>query len=223
MAGFLSIFAASPFKPIQKHMGVVQQCAQGLLPFINSTLQENWEEASENRNKISYLEGKADDLKSDIILNLPVTMFMPVSRQDLIELITAQDRIANKAKDIAGLILGRQMKIPQPIARSFLDYIECSIESAEQTYKIISELDELLTAGFKGHEVKIVKNMISDLDRIEKTNDRLQVEIRAQLFELEKDLSPIDAIFLYKIIDWVGDLADRAQATGQKLFLLLSK
>lgn len=223
MSGFLSIFASSPFKPIQDHMGVVKESVQALLPFMDSVFSGNWEKAIEDRNKISFLEGKADDLKAEIILHLPKTIFLPVSRQDLIELITAQDRIANKSKDIAGIILGRNMVFPEQIARKYLDFVECSIEAAEQTFKVINELDELLASGFRGHEVEVVKRMIDDLDRVEKNSDRLQIEIRSELFDLEKDLSPIDVMFLYKIIDWTGDLADRAQHTGHKLLLLLAQ
>ena len=32
---------------------------------------------------------------------------------------------------------------------------------------------------------------------------RLQVEMRRGLFALEKDLPPVDVMFLYQIIDWV--------------------
>lgn len=223
MTGFLSIFAQSPFKPIQEHMSLVQDCVQELLPFIDSSHKNNWEEALENRNKISFIEGKADDLKYKIILQLPKSIFLPVSRHDLIDLVDAQDRIANKAKDFAGTMLGRKINIPDTLFPRFKEYTQSAIEATEQTYKVISELDELLAAGFSGHEVKVVKNMIADLDRIEKNNDRLQVDIRTDLFSLEEQLPPIDVIFLYKLIDLIGDLADRAQQTGHKLLLLLAK
>ena len=38
---------------------------------------------------------------------------MPVSRQDLLEVLLRQDKIANMSKDIAGTIVGRQMKLPE--------------------------------------------------------------------------------------------------------------
>ena len=38
---------------------------------------------------------------------------MPVERTDLLELLTQQDKIANKAKDISGRVIGRQLLIPQ--------------------------------------------------------------------------------------------------------------
>ena len=54
-------------------------------------------------------------------------------------------------------------------------------------------------------------------------NDEQQIQIRSQLFKLESELPPVDVIFLYKIIEWIGDLADRAQKVGGRLQLLLAR
>jgi uncharacterized protein len=47
--------------------------------------------------------------------------------------------------------------------------------------------------------------------------------LRAELFELEPGLPPVDVIFMYKIIEWIGDLADVAKRVGHRLELLLAK
>ena len=54
-------------------------------------------------------------MKRDIRLHLPKSIFLQVSRSDILELLAAQDRVANKAKDIAGLTLGRKMVFPEKI------------------------------------------------------------------------------------------------------------
>ncbi len=41
-------------------------------------------------------------------------------RTDLLDLISVQDKVANKAKDISGLMLGRQMTIPAVLAEVML-------------------------------------------------------------------------------------------------------
>ena len=43
------------------------------------------------------------------------------------------------------------------------------------------------------------------------------------LFEIEKELNPIDVMFLYRIIEWLGDLADNAQRVGHQMGILLAK
>ncbi len=66
-------------------------------------------------------------------------------------------------------------------------------------------------------------SIIKTLDEIEGDSDRMQVEIRARLFAVEKDLPPVEVIFLYRIIDWIGDLGDLAQRVGSRLELMLAK
>jgi predicted phosphate transport protein (TIGR00153 family) len=65
--------------------------------------------------------------------------------------------------------------------------------------------------------------LIEELDVIEQDTDSLQIEVRRSLFKLEKDLPPVDVMFLYQIIDWIGDVADRAQRVGNRLEQLLAR
>ena len=77
--------------------------------------------------------------------------------------------------------------------------------------------------GFAGREATLVENMVEELEVIERDTDRLQVEVRRTLFKLEKDLPPVDVMFLYQIIEWIGDVADRAERVGNRLEQLLAR
>ena len=41
-----------------------------------------------------------------------------------------------------------------------------------------------------------------------------------KLFDIEKDLPPIDVMFLYDVINKIGELADRAEQVGHRLTLI---
>ncbi|MHC9035021.1 DUF47 family protein, partial [Cobetia marina] len=58
---------------------------------------------------------------------------------------------------------------------------------------------------------------------LEKQSDEQQIAIRQTLFSLEAALPPVDVIFLYKIIDWVGDVADQAEKVGTRLQILMAR
>lgn len=147
---------------------------------------------------------------------------MPVPREDLLELLLVQDRIANRTKDVSGLVIGRRMQIPAPIADEFLVFVQRNIDAAKQARKSVRELDELFTTGFRGAEAELVESMVEDLDRIETETDALQAGLRASVFTIEKDLAPIDAMFLYRVIELTGEIADMAERVGRRLELLLS-
>ena len=154
---------------------------------------------------------------------LPRGLFMPVERTDLLELVTQQDKIANKAKDIAGRVIGREMIIPKEIQEDFLAYVTRCVDATKQASKAINELEELLETGFKGREVTLVEKMLVELDAIEQDTDEMQIRIRRQLRKLESELNPVDVMFLYKIIEWVGELADIAERVGSRLELMLAR
>src|SRR5688572_10722395 len=110
MGSIFNMFGPSPIRPIEQHMRKVHQCAKQLYPFFISVLNQDWQTANEIKEQIITLEKEADVIKRDLRLHLPTGLFLPVSRTDLLELLSAQDRIANTAQDIAGLISNRQMK-----------------------------------------------------------------------------------------------------------------
>jgi predicted phosphate transport protein (TIGR00153 family) len=219
----MTLFGRSPIRPLQEHIDKVLACTKTLLPFLDAMIAEDWVKASELQHIMADLEQQADDIKREIHTNLPGGLFLPVPRTDLIDMVRSQDRIANRAKDIAGLMLGRKMKIPPALSEDLKYFVSRSVEAAAQAHKAIQELDELLETGFSGHEARIVESMITELDAIEQDTDNIQIEIRAKLFVLEKDLPPIEVMFLYNIIEWIGDLADRAQKVGAQLHMLLVK
>jgi len=222
--GYMSgIFGSSPVSPLQKHMSKVYACASELIPLFNAVINEDWEEVAKCQKLISGLEREADVLKKELRLNLPKGLFMPVSRQDLLEVLLMQDKIANRAKDIAGTIVGRHMTLPEVIHEDYIRFVTRCVTACKQARKAINEFDELVETGFSGHEIRIVAEMINKLDSIESDTDNLQAAIRRKIFAIENELPPIQVVFLYKIIEWTGDVADRAQAVGSRLQLMLAR
>jgi len=223
MANYLSgIFGSSPVAPLQQHMDIAYRCAKQLIPMFEAVIESDWAAVEECRQRIRDLESEADEMKQAIRSSLPKSLFMPVPREDLLELLLVQDRVANRAKDVSGLVVGRKMELPGPIAEPFIKFVRCSVAAAKQARKSVRELDELFETGFRGAEAKLVASMVAELDRLESESDLLQSELRARLFKLESELPPVNVMFLYKIIDLTGEVADYAERVGRRLELLLA-
>ena len=217
-----NVFGSSPVRPLEQHMDIAFRCAKKLRPFFEAVIAKDYERMGEVRSQIEALENEADNLKKNIRLNMPKSLFMPVPREDLLELLLVQDKIANRTRDVSGIIMGRKMVIPDPIAEKFMEFVNSNVDAAKQARKSVRELDELFTAGFKGAEVELISELIEELDAIETHTDEQQTQIRSALFEIEKTLDPIDAIFLYEVIQLTGEIADMAERVGRRLELLLS-
>jgi len=216
------LFGKSPIRPLQEHMEVSASAADELALFFKTVIKQDWAKAEAIYNNIRTIENNADQLKKDLRLHLPKSLFLPVARGDLLGLLTTQDKIANAAKDIAGLCLGRKMKLPEEMQSPLLEFVDTALANVHQALKAIEELDSLLESGFRGREVDLVEHMVDELNRLERMADDQEVGIRAKLFEREGELPPVDVMFLYRIIETIGDLADRAQKVGNRLLLLLA-
>jgi len=115
------------------------------------------------------------------------------------------------------------MQIPNCLSSMFMTFLQRCLDAAKLACKAINELDELLESGFRGSEVKIVEDMIVMLDEIEHDSDDKLAELRHSIFKMEKELPTIEIIFLYKLAQWIGDLADHAQTVGGRLQILIAR
>ncbi len=220
---FSKIFSQSPFTAMQEHMEIVDQCVQQLPLLFKAVLKEDHTRAKEVSKEIGKLENKADALKKKLRLHMPKSLFMPVARRDLLELLLVQDEAANQSKYIAGLIVGRRMVFPEQLTVLLPDYVKRCVDACKQAKKVINELDELVETGFAGKEVKVVASIIHELDSIETDTDKLQIKVRAALMKIEKNLPPIDVMFYYKVIEGIGEVADISERIGSRVELLLAK
>jgi predicted phosphate transport protein (TIGR00153 family) len=223
LANYISkIFGASPVAPLQDHMETCFKAARELVTLFEFVAEGAWDKVAVSRARIVALEQEADELKKQIRAQLPKSLFMPVPREDLLNLLWAQDQIANKARDVSGLVYGRRMEIPNVIQTDFLAYVSRNSDAAKKARKSIRELDELYETGFRGAEAVFVAELVEELDRIENDTDSMQAKIREGLFAIEKDLPPIDVMFLYRVIELTGEVGDMAERIGRRLELLLS-
>lgn len=223
MNSILGIFAKSPFKPLQEHIEKIDECAYSLIPFFNAAIAEDWEKADKYRDQIKHLEAESDDLKRKIRLRIPAKgLFMPVKRADILSLVTQQDKIANKAKDISGQVIGRQLTIPPEISEDFITYLKRCLDAVLMAKEAVQDLDDLLETGFQGREIAIVEKMINKIDAIEHDTDQQQKQLRRRLLEIEDHLKPVDVMYLYRVIELIGGIADEAERVGSRLELMLA-
>tara|TARA_B110000967_G_scaffold65312_1_gene67389 strand:+ start:1691 stop:2371 length:681 start_codon:yes stop_codon:yes gene_type:complete len=220
---FTSLFGKSPISPLQQHMKQVNSCLKEFGVFAKATQLEDWDKAETARTSIGNKEKKADELKKKLRMNLPSTFMMPFSRRDLLDVLLIQDSIANITKDLAGLMMTRHMVFPKEFAEDFINLAQLCIKTSGAALVAINELDELLETAFGSRERKIVDKMIKKINELEHETDEAQNEIRNKLFKLEAELPPVDVMFYYRAIEWLGETADAAQKVGSRFEVMLTK
>jgi len=219
MSLIANLFGHSPIRPMQEHMRAAVECARQILPLFEEMVAGDTAAVAVRHQEIDRLEHEADRIKNEIRSHLPKRMFLAVERRDMLEILDYQDSIADVAQDIAELADMRSMVVPKPLASAFLDLVRRVVTACEQAERVIDELDELVETGFRGREAARVDEMIEELSRMESDTDELEERVQRLLFGIEDELG-ISAIFWYKLIDYVGDMADYAERVGNRLRLL---
>src|SRR5690606_33432269 len=153
------LFGKSPFPAMQNHMRAVLECARDVIPLFEALEADDQEQMKLAHDRIFASESKADAIKNDMRLALPRSLFMPVDRRDLLELLDLQDSIADTAQDIAEMLLERDMKPPENMQQVLNLLVKSCVETCEQAGLILEEFDELLATGFRGREASRVEVM----------------------------------------------------------------
>jgi len=217
------LLRGSPFKPIQEHMKVVFSCVCLIPPLFDAVYREDDNLIADLAEQIKNLETKADKLKSTFRLNMPKSLFLPVDRKDLLNLIADQDKIADSAEDIGKIFIFRKMVVPENIKELLDELLEGTMEIAAAAREMIGQLDELLEVGFSGREIEKVSLMIAGVRRSEHNIDVIIHRTRKALFAVEKELDPVSAMFWYNIIDLIELISDQSENLADRLLLFLSK
>jgi predicted phosphate transport protein (TIGR00153 family) len=204
-------------------MRVVSECVAEVTPLFEALVKGDSEALVRIKERIFDLEQQADDVKNGLRSSLPRSLFMPVDRRDLLDVLNAQDNIADIAQDVAGLLVLRAMEVPPFMQDRLLPYVERNRDAVEKCVEVISELDELLEIGFRGKEVERVEGLIDELNRIEDDTDDMGMELVGELFAREDELKPLAVVYWVKLIDMIGDIADFAEDVGDRLRLLIAR
>ena len=218
-----NLFGKSPFKSLQEHMRVSLDCAQEVRSLFESLSSGDQEGVVTTKLRIFEKENEADKIKNELRTHLPKSMFMPVDRRDLLEVLKMQDSIADTAQDIAGLLVERPMQLPEPLKEPMLAFVSRCIDACQQAADTIEELDEVVETGFRGREMDKVEAMVDSLNQIEHDTDEMEQELANILYKHEDDMNPISVMMWYQIIEWIGDLADYAEKVGDRLRLLIAR
>ena len=88
------------------------------------------------------------ELKLALRMDLRKSIFMPVDRSDLLELLTSQDLVADESEIIANLVTGRKIRLPEKSRAAFDAFLAGVVSTVDLARNAVMELDEVFEVGF---------------------------------------------------------------------------
>lgn len=223
MFTILNLFGRSPFAPLQIHMEKVGFCVRLLKSLFKAIEEKNFQEAEILAQKISEYEHAADLAKNDIRNNLSKSLYLPINRSQLLEILSIQDNIADAAEDVAVLTTLKPLTIPAEFHDLFEQFLAKNEEAYDVASSIIHEMHDLLESSFGGGEAEKVKEMIDQVAFKEHEADLIQRKLLKELFNAENQL-PYSIFYLWqKIFESVGEISNLSEKLANRIRMTLVK
>ena len=213
----------SPFRGVQLHNRAVIASAVAVGPLVDALCAGDFDALTVHAREVIERESEADKLKHDLRAHLPRSLFMPIDRRDLLEILDVQDSIADTAEDIAEVFVRRRMVPPDDMKEPLKALTSASLATVLKCAEAIERLDELLAVGFGGREVQQVEEILAEVNRLEDVADDREAELDDLLFAHEADMPAVSVMFWYRVLEWLGDLADHSEKVANRLRLLIAK
>jgi predicted phosphate transport protein (TIGR00153 family) len=221
MLTIAKLFGKSPFAPIQNHMDRVASCI-GQLPLLFKELSEQDDASLQRLSKqISKLEHEADLTKNDIPNHLPKSLFLPVDRGALLEILALQDSLADQAQKIAISSCLFPLVIIEEMQEDFALFCQKNIDALWLSRQVIKELDELLECSFGGIEAEKVKGMVEQIAFLKYEADQLEYKLTRTIYQEGSRLSQSAFHLWLTLIHDIAVLAHLAEKLGNRVRTLL--
>ena len=216
------LFGKSPVSPLQAHMSAAHAVVAMLGELISAVQAGDSKRADSIYRQMSTQAREADKLKKALRMQARKSLFMPVARTDLLELLTSQDLVADYSQAVADLLMNRRMRIPEPIEQAFDSYLSEVISVCGLALDAVNELDEVFEVGLGEREIQVVHRKLQALEKREDEVRKLVKDLRRKIFRLEGKLEPLEAMFLYQLVDRLEMIARGSERIGNRLLILIS-
>ncbi len=217
------LLVRSPLPGVATLMRRVVTCSEHMPALIDALIAGDQQAVHTIARDTSRAEGLADQAKNEVRAALPMRLFLPVDRRDLLRLVSEIDAIADASEDVGVLLTLRTMEVPEPMRDLLVELVRKVMDTVHAAETLIGTLNPLLEVGFGGRAVKRAKAHIDELHRQEHEADKLQDQLAKILFQMESELSPVAILMWMKILNKLGDIANHAENVGDQFRLFIAR
>lgn len=215
------LFGKSPFAPLQTHMDKVAGCMHKLKEVFDRLGSHTEEELIELVKQVSKLEHEADLTKNDIRNHLPKSLFLPIGRTEILEILSLQDDIADQAEQVGNLLTLHPLDIPDEFLKLLCEQFAKNYITFEISRRVIKEMGDLLGSSFGGVEAEKVKAMAEESSFSEYKADRMMHDLQREFFRRGDTLStPLFYLYM-KLITEINNISHVSERLANRVRMII--
>ena len=217
------LIAPSPFSAFAEMAGKVEECTNLVPPLFDAYFAGDDTAVQRLAEEISHLEHEADVTKTRVRDGMPHSLLLPVDRRDALDVLASLDAVADCAEDVAILFTLRKMEPHDALVDPLKLLVERVMATVNKSLTIVKELEGVSRGSFVGREARRIRGLIDELGRLEHEADKAQDMLAKALFSVEDEIKPASLLMWGKIFNKIGDMANHAERTGNRLRLFFAQ
>lgn len=205
---------------LQDHFHEAYKCALHLLRCFDAVFAGDWKQAGKERDIIGQSTAISNRLRDNLLIYRPREAMLPVSRRDILNLLTSQHHIGNAIREIAGTAVEHRIHVPHEILASFQELLLNAVQAIGNARTAMDELKKLLGPGLDGPSLLIITRLHRALCLGERKCNKLEGLLLAELHKLAAASPEARPHPVHEVIELIGEIPDQAQRVGNRLCLL---
>lgn len=221
MVTLLNFFGRSPFNRLQAHMKEVAGCVHQLQRSFQALEKKDFEGLEKSADQVCTQKHLADLIKNDIRNHLPKSLFLPLNRTHVLEMLALQDDIAEAAESVAVLLTLKPLELVGSLKEEFYVFFNRIIDAFDAAMLIIKEMHDLLESSFGGIEAEKVRGMVEDVAVKVHEIGTLKRKLLKILFQAEKEMSYSTFFLWLKIFETAASLSKNCEKLAYRVRMTL--
>lgn len=211
----------NPFEGLWGHSAKVTECLAALETTLEGYLSGG--NVEEHAQIVSALELEADQIKSNVRNHLPGFVRMPVDKSLFLQALSEQDGILDAAEDAAIWMTMKPFGGNDEIRNGLKELLTKVVETGAAYQAAVENMKDVLETGFVSRERSEEKELIHRVHELEHETDVLGRDLSKHLFAAEGTIGATGVYHLLKLVNMLGNIADRAENAGDRLRAMMAR
>lgn len=199
---------------VAQHLQAVEECLINYESFIRaaSSGESNRETLRALASGVAASEDKADKALRSIIDSLG-SGYLATTREEIISLVTACDKVANKCESTAKAVVIQHVQFPKEFSAHMIQILEVIRQQFHVLEQVVGTFFEKFTALLNDHSV------LDEIRTLETQVDRIEDKLKENLFDM--DISLAEKLQLEQFLEWLADPSDIIENIADHIQIML--
>ena len=196
---------------ILRHMELVHSCSK----YLATTFSAYLDDPDLFRKTVSAMrevETEADEARRHVELIIYSGAFLPIHREDYLDLAELIDKVADDAVAAINVLSITSVSIPKEISARIKQLIAKTIDS-------VTALRECIYTSFEDR--RKASPLARRVEQLEEAIDQEEFDLRSSVFSME--INGYDKIILNDLVEKIGNVSDSAEDVTDRIVIIMSK